>query len=228
MKIAVISDIHDNVWKLEVALKKIRALEPHALICCGDLCSPFIVDLLIHKERGFTGPIHIVFGNNDGDRSIITKKAAASSGHAQVYGEFAEFLLVESETKLVERAALKKEHNNVDVFFDRSIQGKRIALNHYDYLARPIAASGKYSIVFYGHNHCHRHEQSDQTDVINPGAIMGYNGPDLKDIPSTFVIYDTAGDKTLRWYEIVTSVEDCLVQHSVHEYNKVTPETFAL
>lgn len=41
MRIAVLSDIHDNVWNLAAALD--AGAETDALICCGDLCSPFIV-----------------------------------------------------------------------------------------------------------------------------------------------------------------------------------------
>ena len=62
MRIAILSDIHDNVWKLDAALHAVR--DSDAMLCCGDLCSPFVIHQL---ARGFKGPIHIVFGNNDGD-----------------------------------------------------------------------------------------------------------------------------------------------------------------
>ena len=68
MRIAILSDIHDNVWKLAAALKAAR--EADALICCGDLCSPFVVHQL---GRAFSGPIHIVFGNNDGEKAGLRK-----------------------------------------------------------------------------------------------------------------------------------------------------------
>src|SRR5438128_2034930 len=63
MKIATLSDIHDNVWKLADACQGFGAHISHGgvdivMICCGDLCSPFIVDQL---AKGFTGPIHTVF-----------------------------------------------------------------------------------------------------------------------------------------------------------------------
>lgn len=69
MRIAVISDIHDNLWNLSVALDAIEDCD--ALICCGDLCSPFVVDELARFRRD----IHIVFGNNDADLYRITSKA---------------------------------------------------------------------------------------------------------------------------------------------------------
>jgi len=206
MRIAVISDIHDNVWKLEAALKEIRELQPEALICCGDLCSPFIIGLL---KDGFPGPIHIVFGNNDADLYRITQQAEA--GRVMFYGELAEFIVQEEQLRSLKEA-------------NPAIPGKRIAVNHFNYLARPMAASEKYDVVFYGHNHQHRHERLGHIDVINPGTIMGYNPlakGEEKNIASTFLIYDTAEGGGPNWYEVVT------VQN-VRDYSKIAIEEFKL
>jgi predicted phosphodiesterase len=116
----------------------------------------------------------------------------------------------------------------VDHFFDPVNDGKRFAVQHFDYLARPFAASGKYAAVFYGHNHKRRYERSDTADVINPGTILGYDGVNKANIPSTFVVYDTEG-KELQWFVIVaSSVEGGAVKHTVNEYNQVPIETFQL
>ena len=37
MKIAVLSDIHDNIWKLETLLV---GLEADVLVFCGNFCAP--------------------------------------------------------------------------------------------------------------------------------------------------------------------------------------------
>lgn len=88
MKIAVISDIHDHIHNLRQACKMMQQAE--ALLCCGDLCSPFIVKEL---AEGFPNKnIHIVFGNNDGDLFRITQKASEYE-HLFVYGEFCEIVL---------------------------------------------------------------------------------------------------------------------------------------
>ena len=55
------------------------------LICCGDLCSPFVVDELTKFERD----IHIVFGNNDADLYRITAKALKKP-NCHVHGELFE------------------------------------------------------------------------------------------------------------------------------------------
>lgn len=222
MKIAVISDIHDNVWKLEAALIKILKQKSEALICCGDLCSPFVIGLL---KEGFPKPLHIVFGNNDADLHRITQQAA--SDQVMFYGEFAEFM-VENE-RLRPRQEFIDRATKVDRFFDSTTQGKRIAVNHFNYLARPIAASGKYDVVFYGHNHQYRHERLGQIDIINPGAIMGYNPSakgERKNIDSTFLIYDTTEGAAPSWYEVIAVVEDSKVRQVALDYKPVPIEAF--
>lgn len=86
MRIAVLSDIHDNVWNLAAALNRIETLGADHLVCCGDLCSPFIVDQL---ARGFPKTLDIVFGNNDADLFRITAKAAKYP-NIRLRGEFFE------------------------------------------------------------------------------------------------------------------------------------------
>jgi putative phosphoesterase len=157
MKIAILSDIHDNVWNLRAALAGVQAAD--ALICCGDLCSPFVVGLLV---EGFADrPIHIVFGNNDGDLFRIAQNAAP---HAQM-----------------------RLHG---AFFEGELGGRRIAVNHYPDLALAVAAAGRHDLVCYGHNHRFAVEQRGATLTVNPGAIMGYDPAGKRDIPATFVVYD--------------------------------------
>jgi putative phosphoesterase len=158
VKVGILSDIHDNIWNLATALTGLQ--EAETLICCGDLCSPFIIGLL---AEGFPDrPIHIVFGNNDADLFRITANARKHA-HVRLHGEF----------------------------FQGELGGQRFAVNHFDNIAQPIAASGQYDVVCYGHNHIFKIEPVGQTLTINPGAIMGYDPGNKKDIPSTFVIYDS-------------------------------------
>jgi putative phosphoesterase len=166
MKLAIISDIHDNVWMLTAALKGVQ--DADALICCGDLCSPFIVNQLAEGFRD--RPIHIVFGNNDGDLFRITHNAGKYA-HVHLHG----------------------------VFFQGALGGKRLAVNHYNDIALAIAKSGAYALVCYGHNHAYKIESIGNTLTINPGAIMGYDPINKKDVPSTFVIYDTDTGQTMSY-----------------------------
>jgi putative phosphoesterase len=156
MRIAVLSDIHDHLENLAAAIESVK--EAEALICCGDLCSPFVMDGLAR----FPGQVHIVFGNNDADLYRITRKA---SERVSVHGEF----------------------------FETALGGKKIAVNHYDNIARPIAHSGSYDIVCYGHNHDFSVARVGRTLAINPGAIMGarFPGGRWENVVPTFVIVDT-------------------------------------
>jgi putative phosphoesterase len=71
MRIAVMSDSHDNLQNLEEAVAALGGQKVDALIHCGDLCSPFVMERLAL----FKGRVHIVFGNNDGDPYMIMKMA---------------------------------------------------------------------------------------------------------------------------------------------------------
>ena len=71
MQIAVLSDIHDNIWNLEIALDLLDGTD--VLVCCGDLCAPFS---LAQMQDSFLGPIHVVLGNNDGDPLLLAEIAA--------------------------------------------------------------------------------------------------------------------------------------------------------
>jgi hypothetical protein len=156
MRLAVISDIHDHLRNLAAAVEFVGTAD--VLICCGDLCSPFVMDQLAL----FPNQIHIVFGNNDADLFRITRK---SSDRVRVHGEF----------------------------FETVLDGRKIAVNHFDYLARPMAASGLYDLVCYGHNHAFSVAQVGRTLAVNPGAIMGAKFPEgqWKDVVPTFVTVDT-------------------------------------
>ena len=68
MKIAVMSDSHDNIWNLKKALDIIQKSETSMIIHCGDFVAPFML-----KELNDPGiPVHGVFGNNDGDQYLLT------------------------------------------------------------------------------------------------------------------------------------------------------------
>jgi uncharacterized protein len=178
MKIAIVSDIHDNVWTLQAALTRLHSAD--ILICCGDLCSPFILGLM---AEGFSGPIHIVEGNNEGDWRRITQQAARYP-HAHLHGEF----------------------------FQEEIDGKRFAVNHYPDIALPLAQSGKYDLVCYGHNHRFAIEQHGGTLTLNPGALLGYDPVSRSDVPATFIVYDTLSNEALGYQVLTKMTVDTLGQ----------------
>ncbi len=84
MRIAICSDIHDNIWKLESALPGMN--QTNALLFCGDFCAPFTLTQL---ARGFEGPVHAVLGNNDGDQRLLLQMAE-QAGNIELHGQFVE------------------------------------------------------------------------------------------------------------------------------------------
>ena len=141
MKIAILSDIHDNIWKLETLL---AGLEADALVFCGDFCAPFT---LAQIAEGFAGPVHIVFGNNDGDQ-LLMAQVAGRYPNVTLHGQFAELELGE----------------------------RRVAVTHYPQIGEALAGGGVYDLVCHGHSHERVVEQVGTTLRVNPGEVMGRFG----------------------------------------------------
>jgi hypothetical protein len=111
---------------------------------------------LTQLGQGFAGPVHCVLGNNDGDQRLLLQNALAV-GNVSIHGQYAELIL----------------------------DGRRIAVNHYPEIARPVAAAGNFDLVCYGHNHIGRVEQIGNTVLANPGEVMGRFGS------PTYGLYET-------------------------------------
>lgn len=144
MTIAVLSDIHDNIWNLGTALKHVADLAPQRLFFLGDFCAPFTLAQLAEE---FSGPIDVVFGNNDGDTYLLST-IAAQHDHVTLHGQLA----------------------------DLTIGSSRVALNHYPDIAEGLATSGTWTAVFSGHDHRKYVRTLGTTLWANPGEIMGRFG----------------------------------------------------
>ncbi len=80
MKIAIISDIHDNLINLEKCLKWCRENNIEELICCGDVTNGETLEFLSKK---FTGKVHLVKGNME----IYGEKEIGQYGNIKYYGK---------------------------------------------------------------------------------------------------------------------------------------------
>ena len=85
MKIAILSDVHDNIWKLAEVLEDARDAGVRAAIFCGDLCAPFTLKQI---GEGIDGPVHAVLGNNDGD-VLFLSRIANGMDNVTLHGPFA-------------------------------------------------------------------------------------------------------------------------------------------
>ena len=73
MILGVMSDSHDHLGNIEKAVAVFSQSKIDVLIHGGDLCSPFVFKYL-EKLKGFCPRMYAVFGNNDGDRVLLTEK----------------------------------------------------------------------------------------------------------------------------------------------------------
>ena len=178
MQILLLSDIHDNIWALKTILQSPQAKEADILICCGDLCSPFIIDLL----SAFKKPVHIVLGNNDCDIAAMTGKLGKYP-HIKIHGEY----------------------------YRDELDNKTIAVNHYPDKAQSLLQLQAYDVVCYGHDHSIFAKTEGKTLLLNPGAVMGFNAMQLKDINSSFMIYDTRAN-TVEAYCLTKNAEAGIVR----------------
>jgi len=142
MRIAVLSDIHDHIWNLERALDRLGGMD--ILLCCGDLCAPFS---LKQMQDAFSGSVHVVLGNNDGDPLLL----------AQI-------------------ASQREEVHLYQPLVELELDGRSIAVAHYPEIGRALAASRQYDAVFSGHTHRPDRQQLGRTLWANPGEVMGRFG----------------------------------------------------
>jgi hypothetical protein len=142
MKIGVMSDSHDNIWKLQKSFYHLAKVD--VVLHCGDIISPFMIMRLIQGVEG--KPVHVVWGNNDGDKRLLSE-VAASSDNIHLHGDFAIL----------------------------DLDGFKVAINHYPKIGRALAESGNFDLVCYGHDHLANDEWIGSTLLLNPGELMGMN-----------------------------------------------------
>lgn len=90
MKIAILSDSHDNIANLHKALDYLKKEGIKNIIHCGDVCAPSTLKELSEK---FEGKINVIFGNVDGDHFRSTRLADTELKNVLLYGEMGEMEL---------------------------------------------------------------------------------------------------------------------------------------
>ena len=147
MKIAIISDSHDNVYNIEKFLDYAENNKIEMIIHCGDLAAPSI----IKNEFGpkFKGPFHFIHGN------VADREAN------------------EEMAKKFPQMTCHGDQGLIEISLERG--GKiRIGFCHYPDQAKLMAESGDYDLVFYGHNHKPWMETlGNGCQLINPGTLAG-------------------------------------------------------
>ena len=71
MKIAVISDTHDNIDAIKKAFQLIENRGIGLTLHLGDIVSPFVADFI---KSVYSGKLIAILGNNDGEKFFLKKK----------------------------------------------------------------------------------------------------------------------------------------------------------
>jgi putative phosphoesterase len=142
MIVGLLSDTHDHLPLIDEAIKQLNMMNVELVLHAGDYISPFVIE---HFKQ-LKAPLIGVFGNNDGDRTLLKKKFAEQG--VDIRGRFA-FVLVD---------------------------GLRIALLHGDEteLMRSLLELESHDVLVCGHTHAPKTYRKGRTLVINPGEACGY------------------------------------------------------
>lgn len=113
MKIAVLSDIHDNIWNLKKVLDEVRGEGCRTIVFCGDFCAPFSALMLAESKL----PVYAVLGNSYD--TYTTLKLTADHKNFHLFSEMGEVELDKKKIaichypKLAKGLALTGEYDAV-------------------------------------------------------------------------------------------------------------------
>jgi hypothetical protein len=164
MKIAIISDVHDNLRTLSKLLDYLLDIEKvDMLIHCGDWVMPFTMRTFVKFGKTIRG----VLGNGDPDIQKF------------------EYQLQNLE--MLKGIDLKIKHR----FQDLLIAGKRVGVVHGDdeALNKVLIESQLFDFLCLGHDHNPVVKSDGKTTVINPGSLVGYTAENGV-VPITYAILD--------------------------------------
>ena len=150
MKVAVISDSHDNRSKFRQAATRAKHLGADAILHCGDIVAPSTL-----KEARDTGlPVHAIHGNNTGDLVMMNRVASKPENSISFYGQDAAINLAGRRIFIVHyphyaRAmALTGDYDLVCYGHDHTYNEERL-----------------------------ENIKGEQTLLVNPGSVAGLDGP---------------------------------------------------
>ena len=142
MKIAIISDIHDNLANLEKCLNWCSKNSIAELICCGDVTNSETLKFLSNK---FNNKIHLVKGNAE----IYDEKEIKKYDNIKYYGRVGHFVIDNKKIGICHEPYLIKQ-----------VGTRRGASPH-----------EKCDIIFYGHTHKPWIEKKNNATIVNPGTL---------------------------------------------------------
>ena len=136
--IGIISDTHENEEAIRKAVEIFKKRNVDFAVHCGDIISPPMLEHFQGLKMKF------VFGNNDGEKTGLNKKAK-ELGFEEISDE-KEF-----------------EHINRKFYVYHGTKQKKL---------EGAIKSNKYDFILTGHTHIKRDERIGNSRIINPGALF--------------------------------------------------------
>jgi len=215
MKIAIISDTHDNLANFKKAISLIKKEKIKILIHCGDIFEP---ETIKEALKDFSRKAHFVLSDVDEDyfkprsENLTTPPSVRERGNVAKQVKFLlrgkhlekdyfkDFPNLKIWKKFGEIEISKKTTTHPPPSHSPKASGLLIAFCHSPKTALGLAFSQKYDIVFYGHTHKpwettpHQSklgtgQEIRKTKLVNPGNIAGLF------FKPTFAIYDIKTNK---------------------------------
>lgn len=144
MKLAVISDIHENYHNLIEFLKVADKQKFSHIVFLGDFMNGGIARVL--ARCGY--PVYAIWGNNDGDLQAVLHEALhPESGMTMAKHQYG---------------------------FFTTADGRKLFLTHHPDLVSTAVDSGRYDAVFFAHTHNSYLTVKDDVLVLNPGELSAH------------------------------------------------------
>ena len=143
MKIAIISDTHDNLANFKKAISLIKKEKIKILIHCGDIFEP---ETIKEALKDFSRKAHFVLSDVDEDYFKNLEK--------DYFKDFPNLKIWQK-------------------FGGIEISKKKIAFTHLPRTVFKLAFSKKYDIIFYGHLHKPWEMKVRGVKLVNPGNLAG-------------------------------------------------------
>ncbi len=140
MRFAIISDTHDNVPAIRDLVKRLREERVEFVVHAGDIVAPFAM----REFRSLGVKMFFAFGNNDGERKLLTKIAGENGWEI---GDVITFPLDE---------------------------GRGVVYHGTDVRIVEVLRNSKYRLLVLGHTHEPLIEKLEDKFVVNPGEVCGY------------------------------------------------------
>jgi hypothetical protein len=195
MKIAIISDIHDNLVNLEKCLSWCERNKIQRLVCCGDVTNSETLKFL---SDNFKGIIYLVRGNMEIYDEVEVEQHnnieyLGRIGKVELGGKIAGICHEPAYiTKIISSSGRIGNKND---FADTESSVKISAGKPYliDKLRESCC-----DVVFYGHTHKPWEERREGVKIVNPGTLGGMFAK------ATFAVWDSAsGEAELKILELI-------------------------